>query len=143
MHDILYPGNRTTEELNKAYYALEESKKKVGVGVLGSDEAAQESAGERYTKEEIDLLVKCYMVSHIVRQLEKLVKLTNYDVQGLIRQECTLLDFDDEFLCIFRLRGDRENDQRVPKQHVDHRHQRTVSSFSFGNDGRAGEGRAC
>ena len=101
MHDILYPGNRTTEELNKAYYALEEAKKQAEVGVLGSDEAAQESAGKNYTKEEIDLLIKCYMVSHIVRELEKLVKWTKYDVHGLIRQECTLLDFDDEFSASF------------------------------------------
>ena len=101
MHDVLYPRTRTTEELDKAYHALEEVKRQAGVGILGSDETAQESAGERYSKEEIDLLIKCYMVSHIVRQLEKLVKATKYDVQGLIHQECTLLDFDDEFSASF------------------------------------------
>ena len=31
MHDILYTGTRTTEELNKAYYALEEAKNRRGV----------------------------------------------------------------------------------------------------------------
>ena len=50
MHDVLYPRTRTTEELDKAYHALEEAKRQAGVGMLGSDEAAQESAGKRYTK---------------------------------------------------------------------------------------------
>jgi hypothetical protein len=39
MHDVLYPRTRTTEELDKAYSALEEAKKKARVGILGSDEA--------------------------------------------------------------------------------------------------------
>ena len=90
MHDVLYPRTRTTEELDKAYYALEEAKKQAGVGMLGLDKAAQESTSKKYTRKEIDFLIKCYLVLHILRQLDKLVKWNNYDIQGLNRQECTL-----------------------------------------------------
>jgi len=92
----IWPDTANKDELNKGYYALEAARKFAGPG-LRSDDPNPPPEEADFSKEEIDLLIKCYMASNIIKDIPKNVETTKTQVREHIIREDTCIYFEDEF----------------------------------------------
>ena len=67
LHRQIWPDSSDTEALNKGYYTLEAARKLAGPGYRSEDQPDPTGKEADMSSEEIELLIKCYMASNIIK----------------------------------------------------------------------------
>ena len=93
----IWPDSNDTEAPNKWYYTLEAARKLAGPGFRSEDQTDPTERETEMSREEIDLLIRCYMASNIIKGMPQNVELTKRQVREHIVQESTHIYFDEEF----------------------------------------------